>query len=234
MKDGWNYSYYNELDSTMLEMERLHAISPRSQFLIRAENQISGMGRSRNRWYSPEGGLWFSFNQFYPWVVDSFALYIGYCLHKTLLNMFPLLAEDLKIKWPNDLYWQRFKLAGILSRFSPFEDNYTIGIGINTNNSISDYKGVQMISLKQIVGSSVSNQYLLQAIMKEVEESLVILNEPEFYLTYCDQKLYRKGSPAILDMGEKKVSGVISSLSKSGGIIIDSAEYNFGSLRFPD
>ena len=234
MRDGWNYLYYKELDSTMLEMERLHAISPRSQFLIRAENQISGMGRSRNRWYSPEGGLWFSFNQFYPWVVDSFALYIGCCLHKTIVSLYPQLSPDLKIKWPNDLYWQRFKLAGILSRFSPFEDNYSVGIGINTNNQISEYEGIKTISLKQIVGSFISNNYLLQAIMQEVEKSQGALNEPEIYLSYCDQHLYRKGSPALLDMGEKMVSGVLNSLSMSGGILIDSVEYNFGSLRFPD
>ncbi|HRY83120.1 MAG TPA: biotin--[acetyl-CoA-carboxylase] ligase [Candidatus Cloacimonadota bacterium] len=233
MKSGWNYLYYKELDSTMLELERLHSIAPRSQFLIRAENQISGMGRSRNRWYSPAGGLWFSFNQFYPWVVDSFALYIGYCLHKTLVRLYPSLADDIRIKWPNDLYWQKFKLAGILSRFSPFEDNYSVGIGINTNNEISDYEGIETISLRKIVGSMISNQYLLQSIMQEVNDSLDTLNEPGQYLDYCDQQLYRKGELATLDMGEKKVSGVINSLSKTGGIIIDSVDYNFGSLRFP-
>lgn len=234
MKEAWNYLYYKELDSTMLELERLHTVAPRSKFLIRAENQISGMGRSRNRWYSPEGGLWFSFNQFYPWVVDSFALFMGYCLHRSLIRLYPQLASELRIKWPNDLYWQKFKLAGILSRFSPFEDNYSIGIGINTNNEISDQMEIQTVCLKQILGEAVSNRYLLQTIMQEVETQTALLTEPEHYLTYCDTHLYGKGKSVVLDMGERKISGVIDSLSRTGGIIIDSTEYNFGSLRFLD
>src|SRR3989338_5197375 len=89
-----------------------------------ANRQTAGRGRMGRVWESPEestGGknLYISFllkPVLTPTLVSSLTLVAGASVHETLTSFLPgPLQEELKIKWPNDIYWGDKKIAGILS-----------------------------------------------------------------------------------------------------------------------
>ncbi len=101
--------------------------------------QINGRGQQKNKWYSkPFQHLTFSF-LLYPHSLTTqkyFDLNIMICLaiHKCLKLY--IKTNNLKIKWPNDIFYQNKKLAGILVEnyiYGSMVKKSVIGVGINVN-----------------------------------------------------------------------------------------------------
>ncbi|HOH47494.1 MAG TPA: biotin--[acetyl-CoA-carboxylase] ligase [Candidatus Cloacimonadota bacterium] len=230
-----NLFHYDVLDSTMKEYERLCGIEISSAKIVRADRQSQGLGRGANQWDSSLGGLWFTFDLFYPELVDSFALYVGVCLHRSLLSLFDGMKPHLRIKWPNDLFYDDRKLAGILCKHS-VETGYVIGIGINTNNTIENPDLVQnTASLTQIIGSPVSNNELMHIFMLSIVENLSQIKNPSLYLDYCNDNLYGMGRYATVNMFENKSRGIIRGLDNSGAVLLETSDgqikaFNAGGL----
>lgn len=111
--------WFEELDSTSSYCRRLvekgEALPP---WIVAARHQTAGRGRGANSWWSPEGCLMFSA------LVDSktyaqsaanipqAALAIGVALAEELSQWIP--ADEVQLKWPNDVYLRGRKVAGIL------------------------------------------------------------------------------------------------------------------------
>lgn len=82
--------------------------------LILADEQTAGRGRGGHSWSSPAGrGIWLTLLQ-HPTdraTLDVLSLRIGLAAARALD---PFTAEPVRLKWPNDLYVDRRKLAGTL------------------------------------------------------------------------------------------------------------------------
>lgn len=97
-----------------------------------SEEQTAGRGRRGDQWQSPaSGNLYLSL--FWPFsanrVHNGLSIAIGVALINSLKSQG---INGLKIKWPNDILYEKQKLAGILveSRFR--NRQYTVvGIGLN-------------------------------------------------------------------------------------------------------
>jgi BirA family transcriptional regulator, biotin operon repressor / biotin---[acetyl-CoA-carboxylase] ligase len=108
--------------------------------MVIADEQTEGRGQRGNHWESSTGeNLTFSFI-IYP---DFLELTNQFMLSKIIaLALFDLLIgynENVKIKWPNDIYIGKKKIAGILlenvikgTKIS----NTIVGIGLNINQKI--------------------------------------------------------------------------------------------------
>ena len=107
-------------------------------FLISADEQTAGRGRSGNAWWSPAGALMFSL------VLDRtesaaelppYSLVVGLGVRDALQALSPNVS--LKVKWPNDVYLEDRKVCGILVEVPPNDrTRLVIGIGVNINNSV--------------------------------------------------------------------------------------------------
>ncbi|HNX37308.1 MAG TPA: biotin--[acetyl-CoA-carboxylase] ligase [Candidatus Cloacimonadota bacterium] len=226
-----NQLFYKTLDSTFMELERLHSMTPRSSFVIRASSQTSGIGRKQNFWASPEGGLWYSFDLRYSGAVESFALYVGVCVHKVLIELFQSHMQATRIKWPNDIYFSNRKLAGILTRYYHSRNLYLIGLGMNVNNQIIKDRDLSAISLQEILGEEISLNWLSNAIMDKVTSSTDDLKDPRSYLSYCEENLYGLGRRCCVEQGETRIEGRIKGLGRSGNLVLeDEQELSYGSL----
>lgn len=80
-----------------------------------AEHQTGGRGRHGRSWHSPFGAnlylsLAWSFPQWPP-ALNALPLATGVATAQALA---PLGLADLRLKWPNDLWWRDAKLGGIL------------------------------------------------------------------------------------------------------------------------
>ncbi|CAJ2644255.1 biotin--protein ligase 2-like [Trifolium pratense] len=106
-----------------------------------ADIQNKGRGRSKNVWESPLGCLMFSFTlqmedgRVVPLVQYVVSLAITEAI-KDICDKNGLPCIDVKIKWPNDLYLNGFKVGGILctSTYKSKKFNISAGIGLNVNN----------------------------------------------------------------------------------------------------
>ena len=231
-----NICNYNTLDSTMEEYFRvLVACGSRDRHVLTSQTQYAGRGRDGADWQSPAGGLYLSFDLLQLPSVPSFALYIGYCVHKLLASLFSF--EDLKIKWPNDIYLGGAKLAGILCRHQVENGRYVIGLGINTNTNIDDVMLEDKIAnISDYIGVPVSDSCLASLIVHAVERDTAMLNDPNRYLGYCDQYLYGKNKQAEIVQQGLRIGGVICGLDAEGALILGRgdaglSQVTHGSLR---
>jgi len=215
-----NLFYYQKLDSTMSEYQRLKELNDQP-LAVRAGTQNDGIGRNDHLWLSPPGGLWFSFDLSLQRSVPSFALYAGYCVHSCLERLFAPLKGRLKIKWTNDIILDDKKLGGILCRYQSAKQTYTIGIGINTNNPIAPELGkFGAISLKEALGFEVSNHQLCLNLISNIETHCGSGLDDMHYLTYCNNHLFGKGRTAKLETGGLIISAEIISIDPSGALLI--------------
>lgn len=120
--------------STMDVAHRLAAEGCRSGTLVIANHQSAGRGRGGGRWTSEAArGLWLTIIERPVDVsgLEVLALRVGLRLARALDRFAP---EPLRLKWPNDLYVDDKKLAGILIEARWRESKLewvAIGVGVN-------------------------------------------------------------------------------------------------------
>ena len=88
------------------------------------------------------------------------------------------IADDIRIKWPNDIYWRDRKAAGVLIEniWQAGEWKFAIvGIGINVNQTNFGNLGTRAVSLKQITGTALNCVALAKELCKLLEEKYQVL-----------------------------------------------------------
>lgn len=125
---------YGAVDSTNdLAKELVEEGAPEGTVVL-AREQRAGRGRSGRSWFSPEGGLYLSL-VLYPEQIESpgaLPVLAGLGVAERLDRAFPGLSPALK--WPNDLYVEGRKLAGILCETSWADERpayLVVGLGLN-------------------------------------------------------------------------------------------------------
>jgi BirA family transcriptional regulator, biotin operon repressor / biotin---[acetyl-CoA-carboxylase] ligase len=134
--------------------------------IIITDNQTSGKGQRGNTWESlANQNLTFSVlmkPSFLP-VSEQFLLNMAVSLG--ILDYLKSIQNGFLIKWPNDMYYQNSKTAGILIQNSVKEsriENSIVGIGLNVNQT--SFKTVNATSLSLITGKTYSLETVLEAL----------------------------------------------------------------------
>jgi BirA family transcriptional regulator, biotin operon repressor / biotin---[acetyl-CoA-carboxylase] ligase len=130
-----------EIDSTNSELMRRARAGRTEPTLLVAEQQTAGRGRMGRGWLSSAGdSLTFSLGVcLSPASWEGLSLAVGASVAQSLS---PADGQQIQLKWPNDLWWQGRKLAGILietaaplapsvAASASRERFAVIGIGIN-------------------------------------------------------------------------------------------------------
>jgi BirA family biotin operon repressor/biotin-[acetyl-CoA-carboxylase] ligase len=127
---GFSVEVLAQIDSSNSELMRRARAGQLEPVLLVAEQQSAGRGRMGRQWFSGEGGISsLSFSLGLPlkprdW--SGLSLAVG-------LSIAQSLHPALRLKWPNDLWWQGRKLAGILIETASLGDSryLVVGVGIN-------------------------------------------------------------------------------------------------------
>ncbi len=196
--------------------------------VIVAEAQTAGRGRRGRPWYSPFGtNLYFSCF----WRLEQGAaaamglsLIIALAVCRLLQQQYQLAA---KVKWPNDIYVNNKKLAGILVELSGQLDagcDVVIGIGLNVGMPEQSklyidqpYTDLRTESLKQVDRNSlvVALQRQIVAILREFNGS----GFAPFVAEFNQHDLYTNRQVRLL--AKTPVSGICRGVDKQGGIMIE-------------
>ena len=126
--NGWMLDVVPSTTSTNALAARLPA-----WHAVRADTQTAGRGRTGRHWVSDRGGLWLSSVLPCPgpratW--ELLPLAAGWALIAALAE---LGAENLRLRWPNDILCGPRKLAGLLVERHT-ADTAVVGIGLNVFN----------------------------------------------------------------------------------------------------
>lgn len=198
-----------------------------------AESQTQGRGRHGRKWVSPYGAslycsMAWHFSSGYQ-ALNGLSLVIGVVLNNTLKE---LGIQGCKLKWPNDLYYNDKKLAGILIEVEGQVGGSTSAvIGIGLNLSLPDnIEGIDQaftdlreahpdgaILKNKIAGNLVKN--LWRALRCFETEGL----EPFIRDWEVSDQFYNK--PVRLIMGSEEKLGICRGIAKSGAILIDDGEH---------
>ncbi|WP_228042424.1 MULTISPECIES: biotin--[acetyl-CoA-carboxylase] ligase [unclassified Tychonema] len=104
--------------------------------VIFTKQQTSGRGQHGRTWYSPPGVFTASFvlDNLNPNLLPGLSLAVGLAAIYAIEDLVPECRDMLRLKWPNDVWIHRQKLAGILCEATSdntFGTRAVVGIGIN-------------------------------------------------------------------------------------------------------
>ena len=227
-KIGRTIYHFDNIDSTNIKAKELAKSSVPDGSIIIAEEQTLGSGRFNRKWFSPNGGIWFSL-LLKPSVPPSDAPKItqiaGAAVYKTLES----LNIPSTIKWPNDILINNKKVCGILAEMKCDMEavHYLIlGIGINVNLDKSDFDDSikeTATSLKIEYNKQFSKKHLLADFLFNFENLYnYFLNKLDLSKTVeiCRQhsNIWNKKAKLITYNKEEIVTCI--SLSDTGDLIV--------------
>lgn len=161
------------LDSTNLYLQRaLKDQEIEEGTLVIANEQTQGRGQRDNRWESKKGAnLTFSFVLFPENLHASDQFILSKLVSLALCDFLKQYLQNVKIKWPNDIYTVRKKIAGVLIEnviSGSYISSSVIGIGININQ---ESFGPGLPSATSLLIETGTN-YPLDNILEQVTECL--------------------------------------------------------------
>lgn len=163
-------------------------------FVLHTDFQTAGKGQIGNSWESERGeNLLFSM-VLYPQRIPMDQLFlISQLVSVAIKNALDIITEGITVKWPNDIYWNDKKLAGILieNSFQANKVKTVIGIGLNVNQNTFVSSAPNPVSLRQITGKTVDRTDLLENICRNIIDLYTELNVEDIHAKYA-QMLFRK------------------------------------------
>lgn len=162
----------DETESTNTYLKQLvNDQHPEEGSVVIADYQTKGRGQISNSWFSCKGeNLLFSLLIYPADIIANQQFIISQITSLAIKNTLDQFTDDIRIKWPNDIYWREKKIAGILIendlRGNHIE-NSIIGIGININQQIFPADLPNPVSLRQILGSESDKEYVFNIFMRE-------------------------------------------------------------------
>ncbi|QUY46781.1 bifunctional biotin--[acetyl-CoA-carboxylase] ligase/biotin operon repressor BirA [Serratia plymuthica] len=193
-----------------------------------AEYQQAGRGRRGRQWISPFGAnlylsMFWRLDQG-PAAAIGLSLVIGIVMAEVLQR---LGAADVRVKWPNDLYLNDRKLAGILVELTGKTGDaaqLVIGAGINLAMRESNANAINQgwVNLQE-AGISIDRNELAATLLNELRQSLrqfEIDGLAPFISRWrtLDNFIDR---PVKLLIGEQQIFGIARGIDQQGALLLE-------------
>lgn len=173
--------YFEEIASTnTTALQHARSASEPLTELFLAERQTDGRGRGNNQWWSAPGSLTWSVLtrplNCPPKRLPQVSLTMGLAICEAVEKH---VQADVTLKWPNDVFLNGRKVAGILIELAgSAEARLVIGVGLNVNNSVQNAPAaLQTIASSMVDASSgpakvLDRTAVLEQCLLEIERHL--------------------------------------------------------------
>ena len=147
--------------------------------VIFTKRQTSGRGQHDRTWHAPNGVLTASFvlDNLNPNLLPGLSLAVGLAVIYAIEDLVPECRDMLRLKWPNDVWIDRQKLAGILCEATSSKvsgkTRTVVGIGVN--------RCVDFVSAG-LDARAIGNAVSLHSIASNVPDELCLLDRLRHYL----------------------------------------------------
>ena len=221
--------YYRQLPSTSdraLQLARVDECE--TPLVVLAELQTAGRGRGSNRWWAGPGALTFSLvvdlKNGQRSVGDTRVSLATALAVRDALSTFDRTAR-FQLKWPNDLYLQSRKIAGILlERPALHLNRLVVGIGVNVNNSLQGAPAALQEtsnSFCDATGRELNLPDLLIATLNSLVTQYAALAEGQFPLRdQWNAHCMLRGQAVDVESGKRQVAGVCRGVDPEGALLV--------------
>jgi len=241
----WLY-YFDTLDSTNnYAMQLIDDGMAQHGNVVWAKHQTSGKGQRGKTWQDNSGNLKFSLivqPEIQPEHIFQLSMTVAVTIIQYLKTILPESCQ-VNIKWPNDIYINDKKTAGILieNTFRGSKWNFAvIGIGLNVNQTDFPEDLINAISLKKVA----ERNFELLEIIQDLRTGILngLLSEPskkkdEILKAYNDN-LYKKDHCMNFRNLHTKVKfeAFVQEVKETGKLVLLTPtgikEFEFGSLEW--
>ena len=152
-------------------------------------------------------------------------------------------TTDIRIKWPNDIYYRDRKLCGILIEHDLEGSHLSrtiIGVGLNVNQEEFISDAPNPISLRQILGHEVDRETLLKEIVERFVELYsqytlhpTILSRATLHERY-NALLYRQGIEATYRDAQGLFTATLRTVELNGRLILETSQGQQRSYLFKE
>lgn len=191
-----------------------------------AEYQQAGRGRRGRRWVSPFGANLY-LSMFWrleqgPAAAIGLSLVIGIVMAETLQR---LGAENVRVKWPNDLYLNDRKLAGILVELTgKTGDAAQLVIGAGINLAMRDTHTIDQgwINLQE-AGIDIDRNELTATLLNELRRTLPQFEQQGLapFIARWRQLDNFIDRPVKLLIGEQQIFGIARGIDQQGALLLE-------------
>jgi BirA family biotin operon repressor/biotin-[acetyl-CoA-carboxylase] ligase len=234
----------DSVDSTNSYALSLIGQNNNEPFVVLASEQTKGRGQQGNKWHTQKDkNLIFSI-VVYPHVIKANEQFI---LNKAVALSVKIFIEEklnkkLLIKWPNDIYIDNKKIAGILIEHAVMNDRLLysiIGIGINVNQTFFPLDIPNPVSMKLISGLEFDLIELLHSFLETFNHFYLKLDNREIDILNNQylNSLFLNGIESSFIYKNKRIKATIKNVDKYGRLILckkDGKEIicNFKEIQF--
>ena len=219
-----------QVDSTNAYLLKCINQRPHKTIACFAEYQSDGRGRRGHQWLSPFGhniyhSLLWHFNKD-PAQVFGLSLAVSIAVIRSLVR-YGLDPSQLKVKWPNDIYYANKKLAGVLIEMQAESNDHcsvVVGVGLNTymeqiHQNILDNTCTTVFDIAE---QPVNRNQLAGYLLDELITLLVQYNQYglNHFLNEWRQHDCFTGEPIKLLMENRTIEGTMQGVSEKGEVII--------------
>ncbi|EYU13835.1 bifunctional biotin--[acetyl-CoA-carboxylase] ligase/biotin operon repressor BirA [Photorhabdus aegyptia] len=193
-----------------------------------AEYQYAGRGRRGRKWVSPFGknlylSMYWRLEQG-PAAAIGLSLVVGIVIAEVLHR---LGADRIRVKWPNDLYLDDKKLAGILVELigkTGDAAQVVIGAGINISMDHKDEESInqQWINLLQS-GIEIDRNKLAVEIILDLRKALIQFENEglsSFVSRWFELDNFMDRSVKLI-IGRQEVYGIARGINQQGALLLD-------------
>jgi BirA family transcriptional regulator, biotin operon repressor / biotin---[acetyl-CoA-carboxylase] ligase len=128
---GSPHRHFRRTDSTNERAKELAIDGAPGGLVITADEQTAGRGRRGNDWFAPPGSCLLYSALLRPFAADRaplLPLAVPVAVCETAESVAPVRCQ---VKWPNDVWVDERKVAGVLVEARPDEGWAVIGVGLN-------------------------------------------------------------------------------------------------------
>jgi len=240
----FDVQYFDSLPSTNVQAaQNIQEGTAQNGQVIWTRDQTRGKGNGTNHWESEKGkNLTFSLvvkPQFLK-PAEQFVLtqLISIVLYETLSDI--LSPERLFIKWPNDLYYDKKKIAGVLIQnyVKGQQINFAvIGVGLNVNQKIFHSDAPNPASIIHFTGKEIEIRPLLDEILKKFENHYDALYDAEKRMELREkylEHLYLRNQWTDFSDESGTFSGKITGINDYGQLHIEDRDGNQKTYGFKE
>ncbi len=216
-------------NSYLSEMQRSERLTEGAAVV--AEFQTHGRGQAGNQWQSDRGQNLLVTFVFYPTflnIQNVFLLNMGVAVALADFAT-EYLGEGVKLKWPNDLYYENRKLGGVLIENSIYDYQIRqaiIGIGVNVNQEIFSNELLNPASFKNITSINYDLMDVFNRLCNALEHRYLQLRRGEFQQLREDyhKHLLRHGKWEWFETDSRKFKGMVMGVNAQGRLMVQNEE----------
>lgn len=233
LPDGYRRVAFDSLPSTNTHALELARAGDPGRVWVTTEEQTAGRGRRGRTWVGAKGNVAASLLLIDPApapVAATVSFVAGVALHQAVVDLAgPPVADRLRLKWPNDLLLDRFKVAGIAVEGEKLADGrfaVIVGIGVNCK-AHPDSGTIHPASDFAARGVSVDAEALFGRLAVRMAEELMRWDRAANFAPVRDAWLARSagiGEPIRVNLADRSIDGRFDSLDSEGRLVLTRAD----------